>query len=97
MKEIQNHVEKLPERNDVINLGPLPSLSLLEQRNAELNDAIARSLQDIKELLENSTSNQINDIKSRVDDFNAFQLSAITLLVNTMSSALNQSSAIEER
>ena len=89
MKELQNHVEKLPERNDVINLGPLPSLSLLEKRNRELNDAIGQSLQDIKELLENSTSNQINDIKSRVDDFNAFQLSAISLLVNLMSSTIN--------
>ena len=97
LREIQNQVEALPENANVISLGALPNLRVLEEKNKDLNQAIVESFDDIKELLENSTSDHIDGLKSRVEDFNEFQLSAISLLVNMMSTALRDTTEANHR
>ena len=84
LKDIRKQIEQPPDSK----VKPQPDIEklterILQDRKGDIDVAV-KSLLDMKDVLENSTSGHINNLKHSVDDFRALQLSILSLIVEAM-------------
>ena len=87
LKDIRTHFDQTLEREE--------KKSGLIEKNQDFDQAL-RILIDLKNILENSTTEQISGFKSRVDEFTDFQMSVIPTLIREIHPLIKSRSQIEE-